>query len=328
MRIVVRLPNWLGDFVMSTAFIREACKAYPGAAIEVVVKQGMEALADYLPGISKIWVFSKIAYPGLRGAWNFGKSIAATGKPDIFVCLPDSFSSAAMARATGAEIRIGYAAELRNLLLTKTIRKNSSLHRVDQYLALLPMFANIHQLHPQILLANKSIPHPYSIIVNVNAEAVSRRLPVSKAISIINKLRAATDADIIMIGSPKELPHVNAVFDGLANKSRIVNLAGKTDFHALANLLGGAPVMLTTDSGPMHVANALGTHTIVLFGAGNENNTAPYNRNISTIIRYGKLPCEPCVKNVCKFGTPACLLNMDEAIIVQAVLSALKRFYN
>jgi ADP-heptose:LPS heptosyltransferase len=76
----------------------------------------------------------------------------------------------------------------------------------------------------------------------------------------------------------------------------------------------------------MHLANALGVHTIALFGAGNERNTAPYNANKRTLIRFGELPCEPCVKNVCKFGTPRCLMGMDNLQIVEAVTQALVKY--
>ena len=89
------------------------------------------------------------------------------------------------------------------------------------------------------------------------------------------------------------------------------------------DLLATAPVMLTTDSGPMHLANALGVHTIALEGASDEKNTAPYNAAKRTLIRSGLLPCEPCVKNVCQFGVPKCLINMQDRIIVDAVIYAL-----
>jgi len=72
------------------------------------------------------------------------------------------------------------------------------------------------------------------------------------------------------------------------------------------------------------VANALGVETVVLFGAGNENNTAPYNKSNRTIIRLGQLACEPCVSNTCKlYGVPQCLVRLDENIIVSAVISVL-----
>jgi ADP-heptose:LPS heptosyltransferase len=88
----------------------------------------------------------------------------------------------------------------------------------------------------------------------------------------------------------------------------------------LVTLLASAQVMLSTDSGPAHLANALGTHTVVLFGAGNENNTAPYNADNRTIVRLNKLSCEPCQKNVCvKYKIPQCLQQLDVDMIVSKV---------
>ncbi len=323
MRILIRLPNWLGDLVMSTAFVRAIAELYPDAKIEVIVKKGIDAVVDYLPGIYSKHVFDKTAYKGLSGAWRFGKMLTAVGRPDIFICLPDSFSSAWMAKATGASLRIGYAKELRGILLSKTMQKNHSLHRVDQYLELLQLLGKKQVSVPAVFLQNSATIMPNRILVNVNSEADSRRLPIPKAIAILDKLRNATHAEIMLVGSPKELPHVTAVVEGMANKHQVLNMAGKTDMHGLINLLGSAPVMLTTDSGPMHVANALGTHTVALEGASDEKNTAPYNADQRTLIRYGQLPCEPCVKNTCQFGVPKCLMGMNEEIIVQEVLAVL-----
>ncbi len=326
MRILIRLPNWLGDLVMSTAFVRALSEALPNAEIDVIIKKGIDTVVDYLPGIHKKWVFSKEEYPGIKGAWRYGKMVGEAVKPDIFYCLPDSFSSAVMAKASGAKKRYGYQNELRSFLLTKTAAKNSSLHRVDQYLQLLDLHALPQPSNPAVFLQNRSTVIPNRVIVNVNSEADARRLPVEKAISILNVLRAATDAELILVGSPKEVPHVQAVYDGLTNKKYVNFMAGKTNLSQLMDLFGTAPVMLTTDSGPMHLANALGVHTVALEGASDEKNTAPYNADKRTLIRSGLLPCEPCVKNVCKFGIPTCLMNMQEQIIVQAVVQALDKY--
>lgn len=322
MQIMIRLPNWLGDLVMSTAFVRAVQQAYPKAMVHVVVKNGIDTVVDYLPGIAAKWVFNKAAYPGLKGAWNFGRLTGAEIKPDIFFCLPDSFSSAWMAKATGAPVRVGYGKELRNFLLTRCPRKDEELHRVWQYLNLLAASGAPVPPQPAVFLQNQSIPHPNRIIINVNSEAESRRLPVEKAIGIINLLRDQTNAELMLVGSPKEKPHVDAVYRGLAYRDGITNEAGNTNMKQFIELLGTAPVMLTTDSGPMHLANALGVHTVALEGASDEKNTAPFNAAKRTLIRSGTLPCEPCVKNVCRFGEPQCLLNMQNQQIVSAVLQA------
>jgi heptosyltransferase II len=325
MYILVRLPNWLGDLVMSTAFIRGLSAAYPDADIDVIIKKGIDGVVDFLPGIRKKWVFTKEEFPGLKGAWAFGKMVKSIQQPDIFFCLPDSFSSAVMAKATDAKVRIGYGKELRSFLLTKTIVKDTSIHRVDQYLALLSPAGIDTTIAPAVYLQNRSEPKKNSIIINVNSEADARRLPVPKAIAIIDKLRVSTEAEFILVGSPKELPHVTEVYEGLANKTNVTIMAGKTNLTQLIDLLGSSPVMLTTDSGPMHLANALGVHTVALEGASDERNTAPYNADKRTLIRSGLLPCEPCVKNVCKFGVPSCLMNMQDNLIVDAVITAYEK---
>jgi lipopolysaccharide heptosyltransferase II len=327
MNILIRLPNWLGDLVMSTAFVRSLQHTYPDATIDVIIKKGIDTVVDYLPGIHKKWVFSKEEFRGLRGARTFGRLVGHEVKPDLFFCLPDSFSSAWMAKATGAAKRIGYKNELRSFLLTKSKTKDSSLHRVDQYLALLELQIGKKVMDPKVFLKNEQVLVPNRIIINVNSEADSRRLPVEKAIPVIELLRSRTDAELVMVGSPKELPHVKQVYDGLSNKEGVINMAGKTNMKELIDLFCTAPVMLTTDSGPMHLANALGVHTVALEGASDEKNTAPYNAQKRTLIRYGQLPCEPCVKNTCQFGTPTCLLKMDNEVIVRSVV-AVSALYN
>ena len=158
-----------------------------------------------------------------------------------------------------------------------------------------------------------------------NPAVPSRKAPKEKAISVITAIRNAIPNEIILVGSNKEADFVNDVFNSLPDKNNITNKTGKTNLDELLQLFANGAAVLTTDSGPAHVANALGTHTIVLFGAGNENNTAPYNKDKRTIIRLGQLPCEPCVSNTCKiYGVPQCLVRLDEQIIVSAVNCVLK----
>ena len=112
------------------------------------------------------------------------------------------------------------------------------------------------------------------------------------------------------------------VWNRLENRKDIEPLAGKTSLKELVQLLASAKIMLTTDSGPAHLANALGTETVVLFGAGNENNTSPYRKDKLEVVRLGKLSCEPCTKNICvQFGTPQCL----ELLETEKILLAMKQ---
>lgn len=324
MKILVRLPNWLGDMIMSAGFLDQIQKTYPGAEISVVAKKGIHELLEYFPGIKHQFVFSKDEFKGLSGLRRFGKFIAQKEQFDLFFCLPDSFSSALMGYATRASRRIGYKNELRNILLTTAYSKPKGLHRVEEYVHLLEQFTGkpcnniLVRLHHTFLRKDH-------IVVNINSEASSRRLTTSKAVEILNFLRKAVPHPIILIGGPKEQEFVEQVLLLLNDVSGIESVAGKTTLPQLVQILASAQLMLTTDSGPAHLSNALGTDTLVLFGAGNENNTAPYNKSLRSIIRLGKLSCEPCTRNVCvQFKTPQCLELLDSLTIIETVQQKLR----
>jgi heptosyltransferase II len=324
MNILIRLPNWLGDMVMSTAFVQAVKDQFPNATIDLIAKKGIDFLLDHFPAHGQRFVFSKEEYKGLSGARKFGKMIRAQKKYELFFCLPDSFSSAIMGHAIAARERIGFKKELRSVFLTHAYQKKKNIHRVEEYIDLLQQFIKKEIIIPPVKLQSAAAEKKNALIININSEAVSRRLPKEKAISIITAVRNKINNEIILVGSPNEAAFVEEIFDALPNKNSITNMAGKTNLTGLVNLFGNCTAVLTTDSGPAHVANALGANTVVLFGAGNENNTAPYNKNNRTIIRLGLLPCEPCVSNTCKvYGIPQCLVQLDENLIASAVYNAL-----
>lgn len=325
MNILIRLPNWLGDMVMSTAFVQAVQDEYPAASIDLVAKEGIDFLLDYFPEHGQRYIFSKKVYQGLGGAWKFGKMIAARKKYDLFFCLPDSLSSGIICFASGAKNSIGFKKELRSVFLTHAFNRKKNLHRVEEYVDLLKQYIKKDIPVPPVKLQLNAPETTGSLVININSEADSRRLPKEKAISIITAVRQAINNEIILVGSHTETEFVDAVYNALPDKTNIRNKAGKTNLPELLQLFAASAALLSTDSGPAHVANALGVHTIVLFGAGNENNTAPYNKNNCSIIRLGKLACEPCIKNTCSlYKVPQCLVGLDENLIVSAVANALK----
>ncbi|MFI5188251.1 MAG: lipopolysaccharide heptosyltransferase II [Chitinophagales bacterium] len=321
MKILVRLPNWLGDMVMSTGFLKALKIEFPSARIDVIVKKGLESLVNFIPEINNHYMFSKAEWKGLSGAYRFGKKIKKENRYDLFFCLPDSFSSAFMGWATSAKQRIGFKKELRSLFLTRSFRKPSSLHRVEEYVSLLEQFRNKQLASISVSLKKPGAAFQNKIIINFNSEAGSRRMPVIKAASIFNGLiKEIPGAEFIFIGSMKDKDYIDEILKRVDQNPRINNKTGQTsDLSDLIELIASGAAMLTTDSGPAHLANALGVPTVVTFGAGNENSTAPYNKEGLTVLRLGQLPCEPCLKNVCKFGSPKCLEQLDADRIVSEV---------
>jgi heptosyltransferase II len=318
MKILVRLPNWLGDMVMASAFIDQLSRYFPGSEISVIAKKGIHELLDFFPTVNERYVFNKEEYKGLTGLWKFGKRLRGQ-RFDLFFSLPNSFSAALMGYATGATCRVGYRKELRQIFLTHSFPLSKDLHRVEEYAHLLKLFTNKEAGSVRVRLEHAT-PRGAHIVVNFNSEASSRRLTKDKAVELVGSLRQAIDHQIFLIGGPTERQFVQSIFEALPEKKAVVNIAGSTNLTELVHYLASARLMLTTDSGPAHLANALGTETIVLFGAGNEAHTAPYNSDFCTVIRLGELSCEPCEKNICvRYGIPQCLERLNTALIVQTV---------
>lgn len=323
MKILVRLPNWLGDMVMSVGFIDQLYRFYPDAEVSVIVKKGLEGLLHYFPPIRQELVFNKAELKGLRGAWKFGKGIKKREQFDLFFSLPDSLSAAVMGFATGATKRIGFKKEMRGFFLTHTYQKPTGIHRVEEYISLLEKFHSQKTTGAKVELLHSFSKKNY-VIVNINSEASSRRLTVSKAVELIGALKNAIAEKIILIGAPKERAFIDGVLQ-LLPKETVINKAGKTSLPELIEWIASARLMLTTDSGPAHLANALGVPTFVLFGAGDEQNTAPYNSINRKIFRLGKLSCEPCRKNTCmRYDVPQCLEQLNSYEIVQTIKKELE----
>lgn len=304
---------------MSVGFIHQIPDFFPGAELSVIAKKGIHELLAFFPQLEHKFIFNRKEFKGVKGLVQFGNQIKQTEKFDLFFSLPDSFSAAIMGAATGAGKRIGYKKELRQVLLTHSFPKPEGLHRVEEYIRLIELFSN-QKARP----ADVSLHHQFSkkdyVVININSEASSRRLTVAKAVELLSLLRTSIHQKIILIGAPKEREFVESVLAQLNDKTDIENLAGRTSLCQLAEVLASAQIMLSTDSGPAHLANALGTHTIVLFGAGREGNTAPYNKDFRNIIRLGQLSCEPCEKNICvRYQTPQCLERLDSDRIIEMV---------
>jgi len=323
MKILIRLPNWLGDVVMSTAFVASVREFYPEAVIDVIAKKELAGIAALIPGLNKVHPFSKQDSKGLSGVYRFGKNLR-TEKYDLFFNLPSSLSSIVLAWATRTKKRIGYGKEGGFFMLTNSYKPAVNLHRVDEYVNLLEQFTGKAITNRAVKLNSGALSSQKKedrVLINFNSEAESRRMPLDKAQAIINLLtRTFANINFTFIGSTKEAAFAEEIIAGAKNKTMIGNAAGKTNLAELAKLMANSAAVLTTDSGPAHLANSVGTPLVVLFGAGNEHNTAPYNKPNLTIIRAARLECEPCVKNTCRlYGVPKCMELLDELQMINAL---------
>lgn len=333
MKILIRLPNWLGDVVMSAGFVRTLHQRHPEAHLHLVTKAALTPIAQLLlpaEASATIHGFNKTNWPGPLGTWRFGRQLRRQYGPfAAYYSLPNSFSTAILGLGSGAAQRVGYAADGRGLLLTHAPVMPVRQHRADEYLALLP--APPAPRTADVRLENALLPIPETqppLLLNFNSEAQARRMPEAKAAALIQAIRQVAPGQVVgLLGSHRERPRIEAVIALLpaTEQANVVNLAGQTDLPGLVALLGATPLLFSTDSGPVHIANALGTPVVVCFGPGNEHSTGPYHPARARVMRApGPVPCGECRRNRCRFGdSPPCLTQLSETEIVATVLETL-----
>lgn len=157
------------------------------------------------------------------------------------------------------------------------------------------------------LVPNNDIPvneipaTPY-IVININASdlRIERRWPASYFSGLIERITENDNRKIILIGNRIEKPYVENFYNSLKQKEQIVNLAGKTSLNSLLSILKNADLLITNDTGPMHLAFALRCKVIALFGPCSPSQ---YGYHKNTGIVYKNIYCSPCVH---EFDRPPC----------------------
>ncbi|MEO0202925.1 MAG: glycosyltransferase family 9 protein [candidate division WOR-3 bacterium] len=323
LKILVRFPNWLGDLIMSIGFYNKLIEIFNNPKIYAISKTGISEILNLFGNFERIYEFSKEKYSKIIGIYKFSNEIS--NSYDIYFSLPDSFSSAFMGFFSNSKKRIGYMNEFREIFLTNAYKKPKNLHRVEEYCYLLKDFTKnpIENIKVQLNIEPenyiRNLNSKYKIVVNINSEAQSRRMSIPKWTKIIEMLLNELDCHVILTGSKKDINRVNWLFESLEKRDRVINLAGKTNLIELSRIIKASDIMLSSDSGPAHLSNALLVKTIVLFGAGDEKNTSPYNKDYLKVIRLN-MSCSPCLKNYCKFRVPLCLEDLDENLIVKNLI--------
>lgn len=329
--ILVRGVNWIGDAVMTMPAVRALRLANRNSRITLLVKPWVAPLFEKDPNIDEIILYSG-EYQGILGRIKLSKRLRGQGFCAA-VLLQNAFDAAAVTMLAGIPERIGYARDMRGLLLTKTIPfddRTKSLHHVDYYLNLLEMAG---------LPATKSLPWIYleleerlgaremlrdlrRPVVAINPGATygsSKRWHPEKfaevAVRIINEL----DGSVLVLGGPSETAISDEICKVIRGSvpsesyyGRVLPVAGKTNLRQLAALISECDLLLTNDSGPMHMGYAVGTPLVAVFGSTSAYHTGPVGQG-SRVIKKD-IECAPCYERTCRRGDLRCmdLISADE----------------
>uniref|UniRef100_A0A832MJH1 lipopolysaccharide heptosyltransferase II n=1 Tax=Eiseniibacteriota bacterium TaxID=2212470 RepID=A0A832MJH1_UNCEI len=326
-RLLVRLPNWLGDALLARTMLHAVRRASPRLEVLAVGPGPLLGLlaADGLFDAVEAWPAGGAARAALA------RAVRAWG-PDAALVLPPSFSSAWFARRCGARRRAGFAHEGRSLLLTHPLRRRArgDVHLAREYAALAACLG----LGP----ADPPPPPPLAVPAPGAAEAealLARVAPGDGPLALIGpgalygpakrwaperfaavgRALAGRGMRVVVCGAAAERETCRAV----AEAADCPTLAGETSLAAQAALCARAALAVCNDSGLAHLAAAAGAPTVAVFGSTSSAWTAPLGARVRVVQRPPV--CAPCFRRTCAIGT-RCLERVAVADVLRACAEA------
>jgi heptosyltransferase-2 len=317
-RVLVRLPNWLGDALMARPALHALRAAHPRAEItacgprvliELLAPEGLWQREEALPAGQ--------GFPGRLRAARF----------DAALVLPPSFSSAWLAFRSGARLRVGFAHEGRSLLLTEAVRRpaRGDLHQGREYLQLAACLDAREVPLPGLvvdpgavceaaaLLARSGLEgRPFAILGPGAAYGPAKRWSTQRFAALGLQL-AARGLAVLVCGAASELEVCETVSAAIGTQAR--SLAGATGLPVQAALCARATLVVSNDSGLAHLAAATGAPTVVVFGSTSSAWTAPLGAHVRVAQRAPV--CSPCFARECAIGY-ACLAAVEVAMVTSA----------
>lgn len=319
-RVVLRAPNWLGDVVMAAPAFMAARAAWPDARLDVAVPAPFVPMVEMIDGVDG---GVPLGGKGVRGlaAQRADAERLREGRYDLAVLFTNSFGSAWVVRQAGIAERWGYRRDMRGPLLTRAIRPKATTrtsgHHADYYAAL------VHALGlPRPALAVRlSIPDD----VRASAEALLRasgwhgqapllgcapgaaygtakQWPPAFVARVVARWIAERKGVVALVGAGADQPAVDevvrearALLPG-GQDGRLIDLTAGTSLAQLAAVLARCTRVLANDSGAMHLAAAVGTPVVTVFGPTNEHATSPLGPH--TILSTD-VWCRPCLLREC-----------------------------
>lgn len=309
------LPNWLGDLVMAEPALR-AWRAHHD--LVAIIAPGLADLVRDAGLADAVEVFDRRGRDtGMRGLWRRGRELAAYGADEVLVLGP-SWRAAVLAWGTGAGRRIGVPGAGRELLLTELGRRvavDRSVHLSDTWAALVsgrpssdstpavPRWrvgalgrSGWIRLRSEFPSLNATRFAVYAAGATYGPAKQWDAKHFTQLAQIVHEQRGLLP---VFVGSGSD--GERALAESLARATGGTSLAGCTDLPTLAAVLEAATLCVANDSGPMHLAAALGTPTVGIFGSTSPAWTAPRGPLVRT-VGPAPVPCSPCFLRECPYA--------------------------
>jgi len=315
-RYLVVAPNWIGDALMAQPLFSRLRERDPQARIDVLAPAWVAPVLRRMSEVAGV-IETPFGHGALdlRARWKLARTLRAIGYDEALV-LPNSLKSALVPGFAGIPRRVGYAGEARFGLLNVVHRRRPGREPMALHFARLaaPPGAEIRL----------PLPEPRLAVDAPSAEATRRKFGLEASYAALcpgaeygpakrwpyfAELSRRLPLPAIALGGPRDREHAKDI--------RGRNLAGETTLDEAIELLAGAALVVSNDSGLMHVAAALGRPQVALFGSSSPRHTPPLSAH-AKVLWLG-LECSPCYARECPLGHFRCMRELS----VEKVLAEL-----
>ncbi|RLC20077.1 MAG: lipopolysaccharide heptosyltransferase II [Deltaproteobacteria bacterium] len=339
-RILIIKMSAIGDVVHTLPLLEVLGKNFPGTRIDWLVEEEASDIIAGHPFLDRMIVSRRKGWEKRLAGFRDGPAVLREGfaflkelrarRYDLILDLQGLLRSGVLTGLSRGKRKIGLegAREGGGLFVNDgPVPVDPDEHAVDRYLRMaaylgcrpvpwkgeIALFDADRERVERLLNGNAMSGRPL-VAVNPMARWETKLWPPERFTALAARLTDELGCGVVFTGSRRD----RAVLDGVCAGAgdRAVNLAGRTDLKQLACLYTRCAVVVTTDTGPMHIAAAMGTPVVALFGPTAPWRTGPYGKG-HTIIRE-KMPCSPCFKKRCDHGT--CM----DRIAVDRVFSAVR----
>lgn len=342
--LCIRLDN-MGDVLMTTPALRALKAARPDRRITLLASGSGAAIAPHVPEIDDLIVYEAawVKNAGSPPA-NFHATVERLrerrfdGAVIFTVYSQSALPAALMCHAAGIPRVLAYSRENPYHLISDWAREIEPLpearhevqrqldlvstigaHATDRHLSFKVHDADHAGLDRVLRAHGVPLPHGW-VLAHCGATAESRRYPAALFAQAIDMLAGAGES-VILTGAPQEKALVDEVVARSCDPRRLVNLAGALTLGEFGALIARAGLLVSNNSGPVHIAAALGTPIVDLYALTNPQHT-PWQ--VPHRLLYRDVPCKYCYRSVCPLGHHACLSAVDPSQVAQAAFELLE----
>ena len=326
--ILIIAPNWIGDAVMTQPLLASLKEQYPAANIDVLASTWVAPIYRACSEVHEV-IEAKLEHKQLQ--WGLRKQLAkelATKKYQACFVLPNSLKSALIPWLANIPFRVGYRGELRFGLINLALDNPSKVNRppmVEHYLALSQLLneeqfaSTTNNLAPKLNVSTTANQSVQAKLISANIDPTklyvmcpgaeygpTKRWPTRHFAQLAQKLIASdSHSQIILLGSKGDHTLAQEIQSQVKQDTHIHNWCGDTSLDEAIALIGTGKAVISNDSGLMHIAAALKTPQVAIFGSSDPAHTPPISDKAKVI--WLNLPCSPCHQRECPLGHLKCL---------------------